>query len=107
MKPASHHIVRCGRCNAPIVWCLTTANGRRQPVDATPDESGNVAVTNGADGILYVRGLTKAHPEPTPGEWRGVPHHSTCPSPPPRRSSGGQRAAAGAVRPVPWQGRQG
>ncbi|MEU2800345.1 hypothetical protein [Streptomyces sp. NPDC007117] len=104
MKPASQHITACRRCHAPICWALTTANGKRQPVDAQPSEEGNLAVTQGADGLLYVRSLTKAHPEPRPSEWRAMPHHATCPSPPPRRSSsGGQRATSGAVRPVPWQ----
>ncbi|MFH9692667.1 hypothetical protein [Streptomyces globisporus] len=103
MKPPSHHIVKCKRCYAPIVWCLTTANGRRQPVNASPDEEGNVAVSNGADGVLYVRTVTAARPDIRPGEWRAMPHHATCTSPPPRRSSGGQRATSGAVRPVPWQ----
>lgn len=104
MKPASHHIAHCRRCNAAIVWCLTSANGKRQPVNAQPTDEGNLAVTQGADGLLYVRSLTKAHPEPRPSEWKAMPHHATCPSPPPpRRSSGGQRAAAGSVRPGPWQ----
>ncbi|MBK3556266.1 hypothetical protein JHN55_06900 [Streptomyces sp. MBT56] len=103
MKPPSHHVVRCRRCHAPIVWCLTTANGKRQPVNATPDAAGNVAVTNGADGALYVRGLTKAHPEPTQSEWRGRPHHSTCPFPPSARSSAPTARAVRGVRPVPWQ----
>ncbi|MGW1313014.1 hypothetical protein ACWD6O_31230 [Streptomyces californicus] len=104
MKPASHHITTCRRCGAPIVWCLTSANGKRQPVNAQPTDEGNLAVTQGADGLLYVRSLTKAHPEPRPSEWRAMPHHATCPSaPPPRRSSGGQRAASGSVRPGPWQ----
>ncbi|MEU7331382.1 hypothetical protein [Streptomyces parvus] len=104
MKPASHHLTRCRRCNAPIVWCLTSANGRRQPVNAAPDETGNVAVMQGADGLLYVRTVTTARPDIRPGEWRAMPHHATCPAPPPRRSSsGGQRATSGAVRPVPWQ----
>ncbi|WP_299542074.1 hypothetical protein [uncultured Streptomyces sp.] len=107
MGPTRQHLVRCRRCSAVICWALTTANGRRQPVNATPDDAGNLAVTQGTDGLLYVRSLTKAHPEPRPQEWRAMPHHATCASPPPRRSSGtGQRERAG-VRPVPWQRAQG
>ncbi|MFJ2629626.1 hypothetical protein ACIO6T_41305 [Streptomyces sp. NPDC087532] len=101
MKPASHHITACKRCRALICWALTTANGRRQPIDAAPDEKGNLAVTSGVDGLLYVRSLTKTHPEPRPGEWQAMPHHATCTAPPPRRSST-QRRSSG-VRLAPWQ----
>ncbi|MFS0698308.1 hypothetical protein [Streptomyces nitrosporeus] len=103
MKPSRAHVTACRRCGAPICWTLTTARGRRQPVDAEPTETGNLAVTQGADGLLYVRSLTKVHPEPRPSEWRAMPHHATCSSPPPRRSNRtGERARTG-VRPVPWQ----
>ncbi|MGW7473687.1 hypothetical protein ACWGIT_19090 [Streptomyces cyaneofuscatus] len=107
MKPASHHVTHCKGCRAPICWALTTANGKRQPVDATPSAEGNLAVTQGADGLLYVRSLTKAHPEPRPSEWQAMPHHATCPSPPPRRSNGGGQRSRSGVRPAPWQGLQG
>lgn len=103
MKPSSDHIATCRSCHARICWALTTANGRRQPIDATPAEDGNLAVTHGADGLLYVRSLTKAHPDPRPGEWRAMPHHATCTAPPPRRSSRPAQRSAGGVRPVPWQ----
>ncbi|MFD8437418.1 hypothetical protein ACFV2I_20250 [Streptomyces microflavus] len=103
MKPASHHVTVCRGCRAPICWALTTANGRRQPVDAEPTDEGNLAVTQGADGKLYVRSLTKAHPEPRPSEWRAMPHFATCTSPPPRRSGGGGQRSTSGVRPVPWQ----
>jgi hypothetical protein len=105
MKPARHHITACKRCHAPICWALTSANGKKQPLDAEPTAEGNVAVMQGPDGRLYVRSVTVARPEIRPGEWQAMPHHATCSSPPPRRSSGGQRARAG-VRPAPWQGRQ-
>lgn len=103
MKPSSRHVTPCRRCPALICWALTTANGRRQPVDAEPNPAGNLAVSRGADNVLYVRALTKDHPEPTAAEWRAMPHHATCTSPPPRRSSSGQRRRTG-VRPAPWRG---
>ncbi|WP_335936656.1 hypothetical protein [Streptomyces sp. PTD5-9] len=100
MKPAAHHVTACRRCRAPICWALTTANGRRQPVDAAPTADGNLAVTNGADGQLYVRSLTRAHPEPRPGEWRAMPHHATCTAPPlPRRSNSRAQRQNPGVRP--------
>ncbi|MEV6477652.1 hypothetical protein [Streptomyces sp. NPDC051657] len=104
MKPARHHLAKCKHCHAPIVWCLTSANGRRQPVNYAPDETGNVAVMQGADGKLYVRAVTAARPEIRPGEWPAKPHQATCPAPqlPGRSGGGGQRTPSG-VRPVPWQ----
>lgn len=107
MQPSSHHITHCRTCHARICWALTTANGKRQPVNAIPAADGNLAVSRGADDVLYVRGLTKAHPDPRPGEWRAMPHHATCTAPPPRRSSGTAQRRRTGVRPVPWQGRQG
>ncbi|MFD9952445.1 hypothetical protein [[Kitasatospora] papulosa] len=102
MKPSRNHLTRCRRCGAPICWALTSANGRRQPIDAEPTEAGNLAVMSGADGVLYVRAVTAARPDIRPGEWQAMPHHATCTSPPPRRSSSsGQRARSG-VRPAPW-----
>ncbi|MEV8395945.1 MULTISPECIES: hypothetical protein [unclassified Streptomyces] len=102
MKPSSRHIVDCKHCPALICWALTTANGKKQPVDAKPNNQGNLAVSRGADDLLYVRSLTKAHPELKAGEWRAMPHHATCTNPPPRRSSTAQRRPSG-VRPVRWQ----
>ncbi|MEV3995781.1 hypothetical protein AB0K62_08825 [Streptomyces halstedii] len=99
MKPSRAHLTTCRRCGARICWALTTANGRRQPVDAEPTEAGNLAVMQGPDGVLYVRSVTAARPDIRPGEWQAMPHHATCPSP--RSSSSGQRARTG-VRPAPW-----
>ncbi|WP_405399236.1 hypothetical protein [Streptomyces microflavus] len=103
MKPARHHVTTCKGCRAPIVWAFTSKNGRKQPVDAEPTDKGNLAVTQGADDVLYVRSLTKAHPEPRPSEWQAMPHFATCTSPPPRRSSGGGQRTTSGVRPAPWQ----
>ncbi|MFC9247780.1 hypothetical protein ACFT7S_28340 [Streptomyces sp. NPDC057136] len=103
MKPASHHLATCTGCRARICWALTTANGRRQPIDAEPTADGNLAVMQGPDGLLYVRSLTKDHPAPRAGEWQAMPHHATCSSPPPRRSSRtAQRSTTGA-RPASWR----
>ncbi|MFE1539455.1 hypothetical protein ACFW61_03210 [Streptomyces microflavus] len=103
MKPARHQLTHCRRCQAPIIWCLTSANGRRQPVNYEPDETGNVAVMQGADGVLYVRTVTAARPDIKPGEWQAMPHHATCKLPPPRRSGGGGQRTTSGVRPSPWQ----
>lgn len=106
MQPSPSDITRCRRCAERIVWTLTTANGRKQPVNATPDAAGNLAVSKQSDGRLYSRGLTQAHPDPKPGEWRAMPHHATCPAPPPpaKRTTSSGRSPQG-VRPVPWQSR--
>ncbi|MFE7347497.1 hypothetical protein [Streptomyces fimicarius] len=103
MKPSTAHITACRRCGARICWALTTANGRRQPVDAEPTKAGNLAVMQGPDGVLYVRSITVARPEIRPSEWQAMPHHATCTAPPPRRSSPAQRNSG--VRPAPWQAR--
>ncbi|WP_432247682.1 hypothetical protein ACRAR1_06965 [Streptomyces sanyensis] len=105
MALSSSDISQCRRCGARIVWTLTARNGRSQPVDAAPDPSGNLAVIKGGDGRVYSRGLTRAHPEPRPGEWRAMPHHATCPSytRPPRQAP--REAPRQGVRPVPWRQR--
>ncbi|WP_405799324.1 hypothetical protein [Streptomyces sp. NBC_01506] len=104
MRPPSSHVTTCRRCPAPICWALTTANGRRQPVDAEPNSAGNLAVSRGPDDVLYVRALTTDRPELKAGEWQAMPHHATCTNPPPKRSgSGGQRRRT-SVRPAPWRG---
>ncbi|MGW1127487.1 hypothetical protein [Streptomyces sp. NPDC002526] len=103
MKPSPHHITTCRSCRARICWALTTANGRRQPVDAEPTDAGNLAVMQGPDGVLYVRSITKARPEVRPGEWRAMPHHATCTAPPPKRPARPTERQRTGVRPVPWQ----
>lgn len=103
MKPSTTHITICRRCHARICWALTTANGRRQPVDAEPTTAGNLAVMQGPDGVLYVRAVTAARPEIRPGEWQAMPHHATCNSQPPRRSTRTPERSTVGVRPVPWQ----
>lgn len=103
MRASSHHITRCRRCAAAICWALTTANGRRQPIDAEPTEAGNLAVMQGPDGVLYVRSVTAARPDIRPGEWKGMPHHATCKAPPPRRGARTPERSTSGVRPVPWQ----
>ncbi|MGW2591981.1 hypothetical protein ACWCXC_17180 [Streptomyces sp. NPDC001515] len=104
MKPSTAHITTCRRCGARICWALTTARGRRQPVDAEPTTAGNLAVMQAADGVLYVRAVTAARPDIRPGEWPAMPHHATCTAQPPRRPArpAGERQRTG-VRPVPWQ----
>lgn len=105
MKPSSRHVTSCRRCPALICWALTTANGKRQPVDAEPNPEGNLAVSRGADDVLYVRALTADRPDLRPGEWQAMPHHATCTSPPPRRSKASPPQRRTGVRPVPWQSR--
>lgn len=41
----------CRRCKAPILWARTEA-GRPMPLDATPDDGGNVAVVDGIALVL-------------------------------------------------------
>ncbi|MEU2180079.1 hypothetical protein [Streptomyces thermolilacinus] len=104
--PSDHDVTRCPSCGARIRWAVTAA-GRRQPIDAEPDETGNLGVYRDVAGRLRSRVLTAERPTLEHAEWRAMPHAANCPSPAPRsrRSPGGQRHRTG-VRPVPWQGQR-
>ena len=62
---------KCKSCHAPILWA-ETVNGRRIPLDAHPDPTGNVELH--ADGRAVVHRTAPL---------TGVPlyraHHQTCP----------------------------
>ncbi|WP_326780405.1 hypothetical protein OG481_09675 [Streptomyces longwoodensis] len=101
---SDHDIVLCDGCRARIRWAITV-NGRRQAVDADPDESGNLGVYRDGTGTLKARVLTKDRPTLEGAEWRAMPHAATCRNPlrPRRPSRPGRRAVA---RPGPWQWRR-
>src|SRR5262249_13148221 len=61
---------RCRSCGASIVWAFT-ASGKRMPVDADPDERGNLEIRS-EEGTMFVDVV-----EPGAGTHR--PHFATCP----------------------------
>jgi hypothetical protein len=99
--PSEHDVQQCPSCFARIRWAVTAA-GKRQPINADPDESGNLAAYADGTGRLRVRALNKERPTLEHAEWRAMPHIATCTRPRPARSSSrpGRRAA---VRPGAWR----
>jgi len=72
----------CSFCKATIAWCVTV-NGKRMPLDATPDEGGNVFVRL-IDGVItgHVRHKNEDRPEGV----AYMPHVASCKrKPTPRR----------------------
>lgn len=100
--PSDHDIVQCDGCFEAIRWAITV-NGRRQPVNAAPDGTGNLAVYTDGTGTLRVRVLSKERSTLEGAEWQAMPHAATCKSPRPqvRRASRPQRRPV--VRPGTWR----
>ena len=101
---SDHDVVLCDGCRARIRWAITV-NGRKQAVNADPDETGNLAVHRDGTGTLKVRVLTQERDRLEGSEWQAMPHAATCTRPRPRRpeSRPGRRAA---VRPGVWAQRR-
>lgn len=101
MKLSDHNVAQCPQCQADIRWAITE-HGRRQPIDAQPDEAGNLAAHTNGTGTLKVRVLTKERDRLEGTEWRAMPHVATCKGPrPPRPVHRAPRRAA--VRPGAWR----
>ncbi|MFE9935891.1 hypothetical protein [Streptomyces hirsutus] len=99
--PSDHDVVLCDACFERIRWAITV-NGRRQAVNADPDETGNLAVHRDGTGTLKVRVLTKERPTLEHAEWQAMPHAANgCRGLRPRASSRPGRRAA--VRPGNWR----
>jgi hypothetical protein len=99
---SDHDVQMCPGCDARIRWAITV-NGKRQAINADPDDKGNLAVYRDGTGTLKARVLTLERPQLEGAEWRAMPHVATGCRPQARRSSRpGRRAAArpGALR---WQ----
>ncbi|MCX4993808.1 hypothetical protein [Streptomyces longwoodensis] len=94
--PSDHDVVLCDGCRERIRWAITV-NGRRQAINADPDDTGNLGVYRDGTGTLKARALTKDRPTLEGAEWRAKPHAATCTSPRPRprpSSRPGRRATA-------------
>lgn len=97
-------VAECDGCHARIRWAIT-AHGRRQPINADPDEAGNLAAYVDGTRTLRVRVLTLERDRLEGMEWQAMPHAATCGAPrlripAPARRQGRRRAA---VRPGTWQ----
>ncbi|MFC8276278.1 hypothetical protein ACFUJR_27855 [Streptomyces sp. NPDC057271] len=101
--PSDHDVSSCSGCGGRIRWTVT-ATGRRQAVNADPDEAGNLAVYADGTGRLRSRGLTTERPALEHLEWRAMPHAATCTRPVPRRQA--QTRQRAGVRAARWQGWQ-
>ncbi|MFF0510982.1 hypothetical protein [Streptomyces sp. NPDC004250] len=98
--PTQHGVTACPSCLAEIRWAITE-RGRRQPVNAAPDDRGNLAVYTDGTGTLRARVLTKDRPALEHHEWRAMPHVATCMGPRPRAVPAVPRRPV--VRRGPWQ----
>jgi hypothetical protein len=68
----------CRSCDAPVLWAVTTANGKSQPLDPEPRPDGNLAVHHTATGG-YLSRVLKTGEEPEPYERRMQTHFASCP----------------------------
>lgn len=66
----------CRDCGRPITFVRNTKGGKLIPVEAAPDEDGNVAARTVA-GNLHGHVLRKGE-EPPHGWLRYMPHHAIC-----------------------------
>lgn len=73
----------CRVCRAPIVWAVTSAGpngrgGKPMPLDAAPNDAGNVAVRAALAGRLVARVLGRDENHDPVLELRAMPHFATC-----------------------------
>jgi hypothetical protein len=102
--PSDHGIVLCDDCLERIRWAITV-NGRRQAVNADPDEKGNLAVYKDGTGTLRARVLTAERDRLEGTEWQAMPHAATCTNPRPRPRTPSRPGRRAAVRPGNWPNR--
>ncbi len=100
--PSDHTVDHCRDCFARIRWAITV-NGRRQAVNADPDEAGNLAAHVDGTGTLKVRVLSAERPTLEHAEWKAMPHAATCRSPRSRTRQPSRPGRRGAVRPGNWR----
>lgn len=73
----------CKVCRARIVWAVTSAGpngrgGKPMPLDAVPNDAGNVAVRAHMAGRLVARVLGKDETHDPLLEQLAMPHFATC-----------------------------
>jgi len=68
----------CRSCRMPIRWVMT-ANGKRMPLDPSPDPEGNVWIVGMEEGVPSVEVALTADAVPANVPFRYVSHFVTCP----------------------------
>jgi len=76
-------VTTCRACKAPIVWARTAASetgrgGKAMPLDATPNDGGNVAVRMLSPNSRVARVLGKDETHDRRAEQLYMPHFATC-----------------------------
>lgn len=66
----------CRSCGAPVIWAVTAATGSRMPVDAEPDEDGNLLLSLDNPPVAQV--VDPAQLVMDDGK-RFTSHFATCP----------------------------
>jgi len=100
--PSDHDVAQCPSCYARIRWAIT-AHGRRQAIDADPDERGNLAAYKDHTGTLKVRVLAGDRSQLEGAEWQAMPHAATCTRPRPRTRQPSRPGRRAAVRYGTWR----
>lgn len=68
---------KCSKCRADIIW-VKTAKGKNIPLDAAPNEAGNMYIYGfGDDATAHALKKGESPPNNMP---RYMPHHATCPN---------------------------
>jgi hypothetical protein len=70
----------CPSCSAPIIWTITAAQSKRQPVDAEPAADGTIQLSRRHDGEVVSTVLPVGARFGKQGRLH-LAHHATCPRP--------------------------
>ena len=78
-RPIFWSTAQCGTCDAALIWAVT-ANGKRTPVDATPDRAGNVVLVDQGpfDSPLALVIHTEYEQATAPVDALHTSHFQTC-----------------------------
>lgn len=76
LRPGTPTTCTGPNCGRAIAWAVTV-EGRRMPLDPTPDADGNVILQRQPDGSIRARVLAGDELPAQQTAW--VPHHRTCP----------------------------
>lgn len=72
MNNDPYRVVACRSCNAPVRW-VSTALGKRMPIDAVPTDAGTIVVDAGVATVVAPEDLFDTR------QPRYTSHFATCP----------------------------